>query len=576
MLNKHQLLLFSLFLFSCIQIGIAQQFVISDYHVVIQLNEDGSSDVEEYINLTFRERARGIIKQINTRRDVGNNIQNYTISNVSTADKEFKLSKSSGKIDLRIGSPSTYLTGDQSYEIKYKVNNVITPYDDSDEYVWNIIGEEWDAEIKKSSFEIRLPKETALEDSDVAVFTGSSQSLDQHATINISNKVVSGQVLKALGNGKGLTVGIKFPKQHFSQLDYNSILSKKSTNSYRPKAAVKKEYPKDYAFPFPLMLLGGLFYFFRKKGRNNHVATLEERYYPPEGMNPPEIGTFHDYTVNSSDLISLIPYWGANKYLQITSIENDGDTDMRFEKLADLPLDTSTYELEFFNAIFEDGPTAYLSNMENSMYETFGSVKSKLKSEILSKRLYDEDTKKLFHNGKFIVIGFASIALAIFMFIKYLAIPTGVLLFLFAILCFYIHSREPKKNEQGLILHDQLKSLKATLADPDPNELDRLINEDPTYLNKIFPYVVAFDLDRMWSKKFDDIFTSPPDWYYSDYNSSPSFGTFRSNFSTNKITKTMTSYPVADKSSSSFGGRGGGGFSGGVGSGGGGGGGSSW
>ena len=572
---KIQLLLFSFFLFSFISIGNAQDFEINDYHVVVQLNDDGTSDIEEYIQVDFLERARGIIRTINTTREVGDKIQEYKLSNISTADKQYSITDKGRQTDIRIGTPTKYITGKQSYEIRYTVDNVITPYDDHDEYSWNVIGTEWGADIKKSSFEIRLSTKTDLSDGDVAVFTGSSQSLDQHATVNISNREVKGQVLKTLGNGQGLTVSIKFPKQHFPELNYNSILSEKSTSSYSPRIGVKKEYPRDFAFPLPLLLLGGLFYFFNKRGRNTHVTKLEKRYYPPEGMNPPEIGTFHDYTVNSSDLISLIPYWGANHYLKITAIENDGDTDMRFEKLGELPKDTSSYEQEFFDAIFEDGPTAYLSNMENSMYETFGSVKSKLKSEIFSKRLYDIKSKKLFHDGKFIFIGLAAIGASIFVFVKFLAIPSGILLFLFAILCFYIHSREPKKNEKGLILHDQLKSLKATLTNPDPDELNQLIKEDPSYLNKIFPYVVAFDLDSLWSEKFNSIFTSPPDWYYSDYNNNPSFGSFRSNFSTSKITKTMTSYPVADKSSGSFGGSGGG-FSGGVGSGGGGGGGSSW
>jgi uncharacterized membrane protein YgcG len=573
--NKNQLLSFSLYLFTFLQFGYTQDFTINEYHVVIQLNEDGTSDTEEYINVDFSEKARGIIRSIETTRDVGSSIQKYGISNVSTGNKEFKQTNSKGQIDIRIGSPTKYLKDEQSYEIKYKVDNVITPYEEHDEYTWNVIGTEWDADIQKASFEIHLPEELVLDDSAVAVFTGASQSLEQHANVNIGNRKVNGQVLKKLGNGNGLTVAIKFPKQYFSKLDYATILTEKSSSRYSPKATVKKEYPKDVAFPFPLLLLGGLFYFFRKNGRNNHVSILDKRYYPPEGMSPPEIGTFHDYTVHSSDLVSLIPYWGAKKYLKITSMEHEGEVDMRFEKITELPQGTSDYEQEFFDAIFENGSTAYLSNMENSMYEAFGSVKSKLKAEVFSKKLYDTNSKKLFHDGKFIFIGIVALIVAIFVLIKFLAIPSGVLLFLFAILCFYIHSREPKKNEQGLVLHDQLKSLKATLTNPDPEELSQVIKNDPSYLNTIFPYVVAFDLDSLWSEKFDSIFTSSPDWYYSEYDSRPSFGTFRSNFSTNKITKTMTSYPVADKSSSSFGGSGGG-FSGGVGSGGGGGGGSSW
>ena len=395
------------------------------------------------------------------------------------------------------------------------------------------------------------------------------------ANINVSSRRITGQAIDPLGNGTGLTIAIKFPKNYFLNLDYNSILSDKRKNSTY-NATPKKEYPRDLAFPIPLFLIIGISLLFKRRGCNNHKATIDKRYYPPEGMSPPEIGAYHDFTVNSSDLISLIPYWGANKNLIITAIDNEGEVDMRFEKLKNLPTQASAYEHEFFNAIFEEGDTAYLHNMENSMYEIFGSLKSKLKREILSKKLYDQKAKQLFHSGKFIFIGIVSIVIAITTFAAFQAIASGILFAIFAIICFIMHASKPKKNKDGLILHDQLESLKSTLKNPDPIELNRIIENDPLYLNKIFPYVVAFGLDKTWDDKVGAMFSSPPDWYHSEYDSQPSFDTFRHNFSVNKIAKTMTSAPVADDSSSAFGGNGGGGFSGGVGSGGGGGGGSSW
>ncbi len=575
MLTRNQYILFCFF-FSCVvNIGLAQDYIINDYHIDVVLTKDGKAEITENINLEFFKRRRGIIRTIHTTRDVGNMLQYTPIDNISIKDKEFKLSKSKAKSEIRIGDPSKYITGNQSYELTYVVENVITPYDEHDEYLWDLVGLEWDAEIDKTSFRIHMPEEITLDANDIAVFTGSRSSLNQHANLSISKKVIEGQALDPLGNGAGLTAAIKFPKYYFSALDYNSILSEKPKNStYR--ATPKKEYPRDLAFPIPLLLIAAISFLFKSRGRNTHKTIIEKRYYPPEGMSPPEIGAYHDFTVNSSDLISLIPYWGANKNLNITAIKNDGEVDMRFEKLEDLPASASPYEHEFFNAIFKDGDTAYLHNMENTMYEMFGSLKGKLKREILSKKLYDQKAKQFFHSGKFLLLGIISILIGITSIAALQAIASGILFIILGIVCFIIHASKPKKNERGLILHDQLQSLKTTLTNPDPNDLNKVISDDPLYLNKIFPYVVAFGLDKTWDDKVGAMFTSPPDWYYSEYDSHPSFDTFRHNFSVNKITKTMTSAPVADDSSSAFGGRGGGGFSGGVGSGGGGGGGSSW
>lgn len=558
----------------------AQDFEIEHYDVAIQLKDDGSFDVTENIDVNFSKRMRGIFRTITTNRDVGEQTQIVSITNIKTGNINRKITKRRNEVEIRLGSADKYIKGPQSYSISYTVKNGITPYDGHDEFYWSLMGNQWKETIKAASFSIELPTDLELSPLDIAAFTDTRSSA-QHANIQYKDRIIRGSSRDELGDGQGLTVAFKTPKGYFSALDYNTILTKKSNSSasINRQQEPAKVYPRDFGFPLPVLLIGGLLYFFNLKGRNKKSEELGASYFPPEDLNPPEIGVFHDFQVNKRDLISLIPYWGEQGYLKVASItKDDGSVDMRFEKQKDLSMDHPSYEKEFFDSIFKTGNTVYLHELENEMYQSFSSVGKALKTEVLDMKLYDQEAKKTFHSGRFILLGIISLICAIAVAIIFHAIASAAFLVIFSFVCFYVHLSKPKKNARGQRLHAHLNALKRTLENPDPAELNRIIKNDPQYLDKVFPYVVALGLDDTWSSHVSPIFNTAPDWYYGDdMTMRPDFHSFNQGFSTSRIGKTMTSSPVADSSSSAFGGSGGGGFSGSSGGGfGGGGGGGGW
>ncbi len=558
----------------------SQDFEIEQYDIAIQLKDDGSFDVTENIDVDFSKKMRGIFRTITTNRDVGSQTQTVSISNINTGNTNRKITKKRNEVEIRLGSADKYVKGLQSYSISYTVKNGITPYDGHDEFYWSLMGNQWKENIKDVSFTIELPTDLELSPQDIAAFTD-KQSSAQHANIQYKDRMIRGSSRGELGKGQGLTIAFKTPKGYFSALDYNSILQKKSTSSASINRQQKpaKVYPRDFGFPLPALLIGALLYFFNAKGRNNKTEAMGATYFPPEDLNPPEIGVFHDFQVNKRDLISLIPYWGELGYLKVASItKDDGSIDMRFEKQRDLSIDHPPYEKEFFNAIFKTGDTVYLHELENDMYQSFSSVGKALKTDVLDMKLYDQDAMRTFHSGKFIVLGILSLIAMIAVALIFQAFASAGFLAILSIVCFYIHLSKPKKNDRGLHLHEHLNALKRTLKNPDPKELNRILKRDPKYLDKIFPYVVALGLDDTWSAHVSPIFNTAPSWYYGDgMTMRPDFHSFNQGFSSSRIGKTMTSSPVADSSSSAFGGSGGGGFSGSSGGGfGGGGGGGGW
>jgi len=560
---KTKITALSLFLFFTISLT-AQNFTIKHFNVSIDIHKDGSFDVQENIQLQFHKKQRGIIRVIKKKGSFKNHSQSVRISDIKVADWKHKLSNKSRAAEIKIGDKNKYINGNQEYNISYHVENGMIPFKDHDEFYWQLTGTEWDEEIRNVNFTINLPADLSITDDDIVVFTGKSDSNTEYASFTNSEHTITGQSLTALGKGKGITIALTLPKGYFPIHSINQTDTSYSTP--------EKEYPKDRSFPIPILLSGLLLYLFNKIGRHPKQIIADEIYYPPADLTPSEVGTFHDYTVNHRDVIALIPYWGEQGFLKVKALKgDDNETEIYLEKLSDLPEHAPEYEKLLFNKIFDFGALVFLDEMKNELYTTFGKVGSLLKKNVLEKELHDEKAKSLFHSGKFIVLSLLSIAIAIYMMISFHSFFTGAGLIIFGIISFVIHFLQPRKSNKGFHLHNQLEAFKKTLENPNQKELEQIIHKDPRYFEKVFPYVVAFGLDKDWIKNFEGIFDEAPSWYYHDQSMMypAAFPTFSENFKVNDIKKVMTSAPhVANSSNSAFGGGGsvGGGFGGGGGS----------
>lgn len=101
--------------------------------------------------------------------------------------------------------------------------------------------------------------------------------------------------------------------------------------------------------------------------------------------------------------------------------------------------------------------------------------------------------------------------------------------------------------------------------------MSSLSQQYPEYFERLFPYAVAFGLEKSWMDRMETYDIDPPYWYgyHENSNSRPVMGDFSQSFDVQEIKSVFTSYPQSTSSSS-------GGFSGGSAGGGYGGGGSSW
>ena len=124
----------------------------------------------------------------------------------------------------------------------------------------------------------------------------------------------------------------------------------------------------------------------------------------------------------------------------------------------------------------------------------------------------------------------------------------------------------------GKSLELRILSFKQFLKEDSDPHTQELIEKDPKYFEKMYPYAVALDLTSSLMEKFNRYDLPTPNWYQTDRSFSSSqdrLADFTKSYDVKTIQSAFTSQPVSQQSNGSS--SGGGGFAGGgVGGGGGG------
>ena len=103
-----------------------------------------------------------------------------------------------------------------------------------------------------------------------------------------------------------------------------------------PKGSIEENRPlwpfwTRYGWVLILAVVASVFYWlFRKYGKDAPAPQVIS-YFPPEGMDPAMAGFLINDREDTSDLVSLLPYWGKQGFLEIESVEIvDGDLEIRW------------------------------------------------------------------------------------------------------------------------------------------------------------------------------------------------------------------------------------------------------
>lgn len=196
-------------------------YYINSYNIDIIVNENNSFDITENIEVNFTgANKQGILRIIPTTNKVirPNNVttNNANIKNIDVNHK-FTTYREPGFKIIKIGDPKINLNGKQNYIIKYNYNIGKDPLKNMDELYFNIIGNDWDTNIKNITFNITMSKSF---DKSSLTFTSGKNEPNDNVEYDAAGNKITGRVISDLNDKEALTVYLELPEGYFVNAKY--------------------------------------------------------------------------------------------------------------------------------------------------------------------------------------------------------------------------------------------------------------------------------------------------------------------------------------------------------------------
>lgn len=322
-------------------------YVITDYNIHINVNENNTFDVSETITADFSIYKHGIFRTIplnNTvKRENGKTTKNRAKITNLYVNHPYTTSRANGNYKIQIGDPNTTVTGVQTYQINYTYNIGEDPLEHVDEFYYNLIGPEWDTVIDNISFTITMPKD--FDDEKLGFTSGYIGSGNtNNVSYSIDGNTISGYYTSYLSPGEAFTIRLELPEGYF-------------VNAGIP---IDKNIYLMFLIPVICALIS-FFLWFRFGKDDKTVSTVE--FYPPEDYNSLEIGFLYKGKATNEDVVSLLIYLANKGYIEIVDMEERAlfSTSKSFKivKLKDYDGDN------YYERIFLEG--LFASRIENKL-----------------------------------------------------------------------------------------------------------------------------------------------------------------------------------------------------------------
>lgn len=597
--------LFSLFLFQGkTSAQNTQDFTIAsfaaDYYLTQNQAKTSQLHVVETIDAVFPDfdQNHGILRAIpETYEDHTVSLKIDSVTDSNGKPLNYTTYEENDNLVLKIGDANQYVHGEQIYKITYDMRNVIANFADHDEFYWNVNGTQWQQPFLAITSRVHISSVVSAKLQDKkACYVGTFGQTGQErcaaeVTDEQSGKLITFSAQK-LASGETQSIVLSFDKGTF--VPGPEIKHEKDLRRLQVIGAVA------FAVILPLLAFGIMYGRWRKFGDDPRGrGVIVPQYEPPKGLDP----LSSDFILKekfrplaySALLISLATYKNLTIY-EIPKKGIFGSTDYELE-LHNIPANLHPTSLEGLKILFGEsltpGTKIKLSDLKKSSAQMTNSLKfdrlgRSLSSSLTSLGYFIKDPMKVLrsYSAWAAIPSVASVA-CFFIFVN-LDILAGVGLaaglLLVALVMFGFAFIMPARSLAGVEARDELLGLRdfIKLAEADrirflqsPQGAEKLpagtdVNSQ-VFKVKLFetllPYAMLFGLEKDWAKQFENIYTTPPDWYHGDWAA----------FNVGYLASSVSNF--SSTSAQSFappGGSGGSGFSGGAGGGGGGGGGGGW
>lgn len=513
-------------------------YYINNYHVDMQLNNDGSMAVKETIDVFFTEPRRGIYRSIPTRDpDTGRvvSISHFT----STSDPVASNSIVGGNYELTLWSANRTITGPHTYVITYTVDNAIVPFGTQpatganyvvvtwgstttqatewQEFYRNVIWKDRATTIDKVSFSIKMWKPRSFLSGESFLIYGRYWAKNtQGATLTqVNEQEVKGEIRTQLAAYEAATVGLQFPAGFFAlPANYEEFFFVKNEPWAQSKIwRMVSEVIRLIGFLLPF--IGFLVAFGiasiaeksiwsiswkRPNWKSNKAIT--PYYLPPKNIEPLQAFWFWYYGKNPRIITSIIYYWATKWWVHIEKVQTSSFLWLSKKEVYNLtetninPHWTTNIELETLEEFFWPQDTnidtvELKKDYSSSVYNKFQRIFNSLR----------QGFKPLQWENELVIHTFN---------------------------VFKRHTLTEKWEK----LFEEMRWFKEYLEKVERPVIEMELKNDPEYINKILPWAVLFWIETKLLYLIGDLIEASSNWWYSSYDGSPlnihSFNTINS------------------------------------------------
>ena len=551
-------------------------FIIRSFDADYRLtNEDpqGSLEIVEKLDLTYSGENQGILRQIPSAYK-GNDLDLKVISIKRDGNNEkFDIESSNGYETLRIGTRGQFITGDHSYELHYKVNNVISFYDNHDELYWDVNGTGWGQLFESVSATLKSDA-PSYENLQPQCFTGSATSSSSGCTINrLANIQIVFKSTAELQPRETLTILQAYQKGYFTPQSF--------TDKYLKGILIGVA-----VILFQLVVLLYAYRRWKKYGRDYKKRGVVAPFYSrPKNMSVMQAAYVWKRKLEPQSISATIIDLAIRGIIKISESKN-GKKIAHSLTLVKQPDESVTAdEQTLLEGLFPEmklGETVDLSTMSSKLHDVSKELQKQLDAASIEKGYFEMSPMKA--SRKFTlafllgigvsIIGVAATEATLGVTLVTSFITLGLILIMGATMDKRsVLGNELAEHMQGLELYikkaekDRIDMQDAVAAPLSSNsgKPERTV----TFFEELLPFAVASGVEKSWADAFGDIYEKPPEWYDGTSSSIPA-AVLASNLGSMTSSANSAFSPTGSSSGSGY--SGGGGFAGGGGGGGGGGG----
>jgi uncharacterized membrane protein YgcG len=425
----------------------------------------------------------------------------------------FRTYQSGDEFNIRYNFPPT-ADSDRVLVIEYTVSGGLLYYEGGDQLVWRAVPADPNIPIQNASVTVHLPPGALVTNYDATGPQGTATLIDDDQGVYF-------ETTEPMRGGPDFAVRVQWPS--------GIVAGQPSAWQEEIDRADRIEPLADLgAMVLSLFFLAAgplaLYLLWYSKGRDAPVKLPAEWIpEPPSKLPSGMVGTLIDEQAETKDVLATLIDLARRGVLSIQEIKSEGFLGIGEKRdfiyrLEDQSLPMRAYEKLLVNKLFDDAEEKKLSELKDRFHQHIKSVQKGLYEATVEEGYFPTSPERI--RTTYGILGVVGLVLAMvvgcFALITLgqytgLAICVPVALAVPAIGLVILARFMPRKSEKGAEEAAKWLAFKRYMENI---EKYTKVEEVKEIFDRYLPYAIAFGLEDSWIRKFAQVDTVPPPWYY--------------------------------------------------------------